>query len=273
MKPGGKIGFFDSGLGGLEIVKSVISQIPQYNYVYVGDTLHTPYGPKPAAEVRGYVQTAMGFLFDQGCEMVILTCNTATAQALSFIQRQFLPQYAPHRTVLGIIVPAAEAAVMATKNNRVGVIATQGSVDARSFGEEIQKLRPQATVFQQAAPELVSLIESGLTHGQEMQMMLRHYLQPLVGANIDTLILGCTHYELIAEPIAEIMGPGVTLIHEGKVVADRLQDYLFRHAELSHRLVSGKERRFCFTSNAGVFGELSKEFYGSPIVAEEVTIQ
>lgn len=273
MKPGGKIGLFDSGLGGLGIAKSVIAQLPQYDYVYLGDTLHKPYGPKPAAEVRGYTQTAMGFLFDQGCEIVIIVCNTAAAQALGFIQRQFLPQYAPHRTVLGVIVPAAEAAVMATKNNRIGVIATQGSVDARSFGEEIQKLRPQATVYQQAAPELVSLIESGLQHGQEMQMMLRHYVQPLVGAGIDTLILGCTHYELVADQIAGILGPNVTIIHQGQTVADRLQDYLFRHAELSHKLVVGQERRFCYTSNADVFAALSRQFYGSPITAEEVTIK
>ena len=273
MKPGGKIGFFDSGLGGLGIMKSVVAQLPQYDYVYLGDTLHRPYGPKPAAEVRGYVQAAMGYLFDQGCEMVIVSCNTAAAQALSFVQRQFLPQYAPHRTVLGIIVPAAEAAVMATKTNRIGVIATQGTVDARSFGEEIQKLRPQATVYQQAAPELVSLIESGLHHGREMQMMLRHYLQALRDTGVDTLVLGCTHYELIADQIAGVMGPGVTIIHEGPVVADRLQDYLFRHPELSHKLITGKERRFLYTSNAAVFAGLGREFYGSPIAAEEVTIK
>jgi glutamate racemase len=273
MKPGGKIGFFDSGLGGLEILKVVAAQLPQYNYVYLGDTLHKPYGPKAAAEVRGYTQSAMGFLFDQGCEIVIICCNTAAAQALSFIQRQFLPQYAPHRTVLGVIVPAAEAAVMATKNNRIGVLATQGAVDARSFGEEIQKLRPEAAVYQQAAPELVSLIEAGLHHGQEMSMMLRHYLQSLQASGIDTLILGCTHYERIAEQVGQIMGPAVTLIHEGQIVADRLQDYLFRHSELSHKLITGGERRFCYTSNADVFSGLSREFYGSPITAEEVTLR
>jgi glutamate racemase len=273
MKPSGKIGFFDSGLGGLGILKAVEAALPQYDYVYVGDTLHKPYGPKPGAEIRGYTQAAMSFLFDQGCEIVILSCNTAAAQALSFVQRQFLPTYAPHRTVLGIIVPAAEAAVMATKNNRIGVLATQGAVETRAFAEEIQKLRPEATVYQQAAPELVSLIESGLHHGQEMKMMLRHYLQSLTAAGIDTLILGCTHYELISDQIAEIMGPGITLIHEGPIVAERLQDYLFRHSELSHRLVQGGERRICFTSNASVFSGLSQSFYGSPVTAEEVTLK
>lgn len=273
MKPGGKIGFFDSGLGGLGIVKAVVRQLPQYDYIYLGDTLHKPYGSKPAAEVRGYTQQAMGFLFDQGCEIVIISCNTATAQALSFIQRQFLPHYAPHRAVLGIIIPAAEAAITATKNNRIGVLATQGTVDARSFGEEIQKLRPQATVYQQAAPELVSFIESGLHHSQEMTMMLRRYLQALQGADIDTLVLGCTHYELLADQISHIMGPAVTLIHEDQVVANRLQDYLSRHAELSHRLMTDSERRFCYTSHAEAFAGLSREFYGSSITAEEVTMK
>jgi glutamate racemase len=273
MKPGGRIGFFDSGLGGLEIVKRVVQQLPQYNYVYLGDTLHKPYGSKPASAVRGYTQSAMSFLFDQGCEIVIVSCNTVAAQALSFIQRQFLPTYAPHRTVLGVIIPAVEAAIMATKNNRIGIIATQGTVEARAFAEEVQKLRPEATVYQQAAPELVSLIESGLHHGREMSMMLRHYLQALAGSGIDTLILGCTHYELIADQISDILGPQVTIIHEGPVVADRLQDYLFRHAELSHRLLMSEEQRFYFTSNADVFAGLGREFYGSPITAEEVTLK
>jgi glutamate racemase len=273
MKPGGKIGFFDSGLGGLGILKAVVAQLPQYNYVYLGDTIHKPYGSKPAAEIRGHVQGGVSFLFDQGCEIVIIACNTASAQALSFIQRQFLPAYAPHRTVLGIIVPAAEAAIMATKNNRIGVIGTQGTVEARSFAEELQKLRPEATVYQQAAPELVMLIEAGLSHGQEMKMMLRHYLKSLIEVGVDTLILGCTHYELIAPQIAEIVGPQVTLIHEGPVVAERTQDYLFRHAELSHKLVSGGERKIFFTSNATVFSGLAQDFYGSPVSAEEVTIK
>jgi glutamate racemase len=273
MKPGGKIGFFDSGLGGLCIVRAVAAQLPQYNYVYLGDTAHKPYGSKPAAEVRGYVQSGMSFLFDQGCELVVIACDTATAQALSFVQRQFLPAYAPHRTVLGIIVPTAEAAVMITKNNRIGVLATQGTVDARSFAEELQKLRPEATIYQQAAPELVSLIESGLSQGKEMKMVLRHYLKPLAGAGIDTLALGCTHYELIAPQIAEVLGPQIALVHEGQVVAERMQDYLFRHAELSHKLVQGGERKFFFTSNAAVFSGLSREFFGSPVQAEEVTIK
>lgn len=272
MKPGGKIGFFDSGLGGLSIMRRVVDQLPQYNYVYLGDTAHKPYGPKPAAEIRGYAKAGIGFLFDQGCELVIVCCNTAAAQALSFIQRQFLPQSAPNHHVLGVIVPAAEAAVMATKNNRIGVIATQGTVDARAFGEEIQKIRPEATVYQQAAPELVSLIEAGLHRGAEMQMMLRHYLQALQASSIDTLVLGCSHYELIADQIANVMAPQVTLVHEGPVVADRTQDYLYRHPDLSHKLITGGERRFCYTSNADVFAGLSQEFFGSPISAEEVTL-
>jgi glutamate racemase len=273
MKPGGSIGFFDSGLGGLGIMREVMQRLPQYNYVYLGDTAHKPYGPKPSSEVRGYAQSGVSFLFDQGCDLVVVACNTATAQALRFIQQQFLPKYAPHRRVLGVIVPAAEAAVMATKNNLIGVLATQGTVEAGSFAEELHKLRPEATVYQQAAPELVSFIESGLHHGQEMRMMLRHYLQSMTQTGADTLVLGCTHYELIADSIADILGPGVTLIHQAPVVAERLQDYLFRHADLSHKLVSGGARRFCFTSNAPVFSGLSQEFFGSPITAEEVTLK
>lgn len=272
MKPGGKIGFFDSGIGGFTIMRAVSQQLPQYNYVYLGDTAHKPYGTKAAADVRGYVQQGVSFLFDQGCELVVVVCNTAAAQSLRFIQQQFLPAFAPHRHVLGVIVPAAEAAVMATRNNRIGVIATQGAVEAHSFAEEVQKLRPEAAVYQQEAPELVTMIESGLHHSQEMTMMLRHYLRPLVAAGVDTLILGCNHYERIAPQIAQVVGGGVTLINQGAVVAERLQDYLFRHADLSHKLVQGGERRIFFTSNADVFAGLSQEFYGGPVTAEEVKL-
>ncbi|HKX24206.1 MAG TPA: glutamate racemase [Candidatus Saccharimonadales bacterium] len=272
MKPGGKIGFFDSGLGGLSVMRAVAAQLPQYNYVYLGDTANKPYGNKPASEVRGHVQQGVSFLFDQGCELVIVVCNTATAQALRFIQQQFLPKFAPHRNVLGIIVPAAEAAVMATRTNRIGVIGTQGAIETGAFADEIQKLRPEAAVYQQAAPELVPMIESGLHHGKEIGMVIRHYLQSVMAAGIDTLILGCTHYERIAPQIAEVVGPGITLINPGPIVAERTQDYLFRHADLSHKLVQGGERRFYFTSNAPVFAGLGQEFYGQPITAEEAKI-
>ena len=273
MKPGGKIGFFDSGLGGLIIARDVMNQLPAYSYLYLGDTAHKPYGSQPAADIRGLVQQGVSYLFDQGCELVVVTCNTAAAQALSFIQRQFLPTYAPHRHVLGVILPAAQAAVMSTKNNRIGVLATQATVETHVFAEEIQNLRPQVAVYQQSAPELIPLIESGLYHGREMAMVLRHYLRSLQGAGVDTLVLGCGQYELIAPQIAEIMGSGVTLIHEGPPTANTVQDYLFRNPDLSHRLVQGSERKFCFTGNAAVFAGLSQEFYGAPITAEEVTLK
>ena len=272
MKPGGKVGFFDSGLGGLLIMRAVASQLPQYNYVYLGDTAHKPYGSKPPSDIRGYVQQGVSFLFDQGCELVVLACNTASAQALGFMQHQFLPTYAPHRHVLGVIVPAAEAAVMATTSNRIGILATQGTVEAHAFAEEIQALKPEATVLQQAAPELVTMIESGLHQSQEMAMFLRHYLQPLMAANIDTLVLGCTHYELVAPQIAQIVGPAVTLIQESKVVPDRVQDYLFRHSDLSHKLTQSSERTFFYTSNAAVFAGLSTGFYGESISAAEAKL-
>lgn len=272
MKPSGRIGLFDSGVGGLTIFRDIIARLPQYDYVYVGDTLHKPYGSKPASEIRGYIQNAMPYFFDQGCEIIIITCNTATAQALRFIQQQYLPKYAPHRYALGVIVPAAEAAVMTTKTNAIGVLATQGTIDTQVFATEIQKLRPQTTVYEQAAPELVSLIEAGLHRSEEMKMMLRHYLQSLKQTNVDTLILGCTHYELIPDLISEVLGPKVTLIHQGPVVAERLQDYLFRHPELSHKLVQGGERRIVFTSHAQAFSLMSKEFFGAPVNAEDVTL-
>ena len=272
-KERGKIGFFDSGTAGLIVMQAVVAQLPQYQYVYFGDTAHVPYGPKAPSDVRNYAQRGVSYLFDQGCELVVVTCNTAAAQALRFIQQQFLPKYAPHRRVLGVIVPAAERAAMSTANNRIGVIATQGSVGAMAFPNEIQKLRPEATVYQQPAPELVPLIESGLHHTNEMRMVLRHYLQPLLDAGIDTLILGCTHYSLITDEIAQIVGPDIALIHEPPLVAERLQDYLFRHGDLAHQLVPGSSQRIIYSANAEVYSGLSRQFYGSPVVAEQVTLK
>jgi glutamate racemase len=272
-KERGKIGFFDSGYAGLGTMRAVQQQLPQYSYVYLGDTAHLPFASKPAADIRIYTQKGVSYLFDQGCEIVIITCNTAAAQSLRFLQRQFLPKFAPHRHVLGTIVPAVERAVMATQNNKIGVLATKGVVDAMAFPAEIQKLRPGAAIYQQAAPELVPLIESGLHHTKEMSMVLRHYLQPLTTAGIDTLILGCTHYEVIADEIAEIMGSNVVLMQEPPAVAERLQDYLFRHADLSHQLALGSSQRIMFTAHAEVYSGLSREFYGSPVMAEQVTLK
>jgi len=268
----GKIGFFDSGYAGLGMMRQVQQQLPQYQYVYLGDTAHLPFGPKPAADIRAFTQKGISYLFDQGCEVVLITCNTAAAQSLRFVQQQFLPKFAPHRHVLGTIVPAAEQAVMTTRNNKIGVLATKGAVDAMAFSSEIQKLRPEASVYQQAAPELVSLIESGLYHTTEMKMVLRHYLQPLVDASIDTLILGCTHYERIADEITKVIGGDIALIHEPPAVAERLQDYLFRHADLAHQLTPGSSRRILFTANAEVYSGLARDFYGVPIVAEQVSL-
>lgn len=269
----GKIGFFDSGTAGLTVMQAVVAGLPQYQYVYFGDTAHAPYGPKAPSDVRTFTQQGVSYLFDQGCELVVVTCNTAAAQALRFIQQQFLPKYAPHRHVLGVITPAAERAAMVTTNNRIGVIATRGSVDAMAFSNEIQKIRPEATVYQQAAPELVSMIESGLHHTDEMRMILRHYLQPLLNVGIDTLILGCTHYTLAQDEIARIVGPGVTLVHEPPLVAERLQDYLFRHGDLAHQLLPGSSQRILYSANADVYSGLSRQFYGSPVVAEQVTLK
>lgn len=272
--PAGKIGFFDSGLGGLGILRHVADRLPQFDYVYLGDTAHKPYGPRPPAEVRGYVQQAVSYLFDQGCELVIIASNTASSQALRFIQQQFLPKYAPNRKVLGIIVPAAEMAATATKNNRIGVLGAQGTVDSRSFAEEIQKLRPEATVYQQAAPELVSLIEAGLHQGREMHMMIHYYLRQLIDAGIDTLIPGCTQYALVHDQITEVAGPSIIVVSEGLAVAEKLQEYLARHSDLSSRLQQGAgSKRILFTANVGVFAGLAQQFYGSPVTAEQVILE
>lgn len=274
MKPTGKIGLYDSGLGRLNILRHIADRLPQFSYIYLGDTAHKSSMPKEPADVRSNTQQAVSYLFDQGCELVVIASNVSSSLALRFIQQHFLPKFTTERKVLGVIVPAVEAAVAATKSNRIGVIGAQSTVESGAFALEIQKLRPEVTVYQQAAPELVPMIESGIHNTPEAHVVLRHYLAQLVAANVDTLVLGCTQYALIYDQVVEVMGPAVAVVQEGPVVAESLQAYLSRHSDLMQRLRQGeRERRIIFTANADVFAGLAQQFYGSVLQAEQVELQ
>ncbi|MGH7196596.1 MAG: glutamate racemase [Candidatus Saccharimonadales bacterium] len=267
----GKIGFFDSGFGGLAIMRDVVKKLPQYNYIYLGDTARGPYGPLNRLDVRRYAEQAVEFLFEQGCELIILACNTATCQALRFIQQERLPQIDPAKRVLGVIVPAAEVAVELTKNQRVGVMATDGTVESGSFVEELQKLRSDITVVQQACPGLVPLIEAGEHHSPMLRAALYEYINPLKSAGIDTLILGCTHYGLIADDIAEAAGNDIQILSEGPIVAEKLADYLGRHPEIEARLAKTSGRTF-FSTRIDDFNRHASEFYGSSVRASYIEL-
>lgn len=267
----GKIGIFDSGYGGLSIMRDVVRVLSDYDYVYLGDSARTPYGPKTADEVKIYTCEAVDFLSDQGCELIILACNTASAQTLRWIQQQHLPAHHPDKKVLGVLIPAAEAAVEMTKNNRVGVMATAGTVQAGSFVDELQKLRPNIKVFQQACPKLVELVEAGEVHDETLRRAIVEYSAPLIAQKVDTIILGCTHYELIQPAIAEVLPADIQLVAEGFVVASKLADYLSRHPEIASKLTTTQQQLFYTTGDVTNFTALGSYFYGEPLVATKIT--
>ncbi|HEX4662403.1 MAG TPA: glutamate racemase [Candidatus Saccharimonadales bacterium] len=269
----GKIGIFDSGYGGLSIMRDVVRSLPQYDYIYLGDSARTPYGPKTTEEVRQYTVQAVDFLFTAGCELIILACNTASAQALRYIQQQHLPLVWPNKRILGVLIPAAETAAEITENNRIGIMATIGTVQAGSFVDEIKKLKNEVKIFQQACPKLVELVEAGEVHDQPLVDAITEYVTPLLHQNVDTIILGCTHYELIQPTITELVPKTINIVAEGAVVADKLVDYLHRHPEIEQKLTQTKDRSFYTTGDIDTFIRLGSYFYDQLLTAEKIELQ
>ncbi len=261
----GLIGVFDSGFGGLDILRSIAAKLPQYHYVYLGDTQRAPYGARTQEAIYKFTEQAVDFLFSKGCELIILACNTASAEALRKIQQEYLPNHYPGRRVLGVIIPAVEATVGQTKNNRLGVMATEGTVNSGAFVKEILKRLPNANVFQAACPLLVPIVEAGEDSPEIVLPVLQKYLKPLLKENIDTLILGCTHYGLLENQIKSITGAKVNLVVEGEVVAEKLADYLKRHSDIEQKLILTGEIELFTTDLTDKFQLLGGKFFGQPI--------
>ena len=258
-----KIGVFDSGLGGLLITHGLIQSLPEYDYLYLGDTARVPYGNRSQKVIYEFTRQAIDYLFHHGCSLVIVACNTASAEALRQIQQEYLPAQYPDRKVLGVVVPAVEAAIAATKNYRIGVLATRSTVASDAFEREILKRSPESTVTQIAAPLLVPLVEnSGIKWANPI---LSDYLAPLTRSRIDTLVLGCTHYPYLKRQIAAIMGPQVNLICQNEIVPPSLADYLARHPEVSRKLSQSSRYSFQVTDlTPDVYG-LAAELFGEGI--------
>jgi len=230
-----KIGIFDSGLGGLIILKEIIKKLPQYDYVYLGDNARTPYGNRSQEVIYKFTEQAVDFLFKKNCQLIIIACNTASAEALRKIQQQWLPKNYPERRVLGVIRPVVEKAAQVSKF-KVGVIGTKGTINSQAYIKELTKLNPELEVIQQATPLLVPIIEEGWYKTDINKKVLRKYLRPLKLAKVDTLILGCTHYPILFKEIKGIMGKRTQVLNSGKIVADSLADYLQRHSEIEEKL-------------------------------------
>ena len=264
------IGFFDSGFGGLHVLRGITARLPKYDYIYLGDSARAPYGPRSSEEVYTYTKQGVEFLFDRGAELVVLACNTASSEALRKIQHEYLRE-ASSKKVLGVLIPFAEAAAARTKNKRVGVMATEGTVRSGSFPREITKVDGGITVFQQACPLLVPLVEAGKQDSKEADALIRDYTTPLLKENIDTLVLGCTHYGILEEKIRVCVGDDIHIVSERDVVPESLAAYLKRHTELEVREKNGSVRLYC-TGEKEHFEKLGSVFFGKEIQAEQVTL-
>jgi len=271
----GPIGVFDSGYGGLTVLRSIVDEMPAYSYLYLGDNARSPYGTRSFQTVYEYTLEAVQWLFKKGCPLVILACNTASAKALRSIQQQDLPKLAPQNRVLGVIRPTTEILGHYSKNKAVGILATKGTVQSESYPIELKKFFPEVKVYQHACPMWVPLIENGEHLNEGADFFIKKDLNALLhqSAEIDTILLACTHYPLLADRIKMFLPPQVQLITQGSIVADRLKDYLSRHPEMEQRLEKNGDRMF-FTSDEPLeFNRQASRFFKQPVESEQITLQ
>lgn len=272
MKNNKFIGVFDSGFGGLTIMREIINQLPKYNYIYFGDSARAPYGNRAQSEIYKFSSQAVDFLFSKNCELIIFACNTASAEALRKIQQEYLPKKYPNKRVLGVIIPACEVAVKMTKNNNIGVMATNSTVASKTFTKEIKKLNKNINIIEVACPELVPIIESGEHKKEKVDIFLRKYLKQLIEKDIDILILGCTHYEVLKDKIKKLVPRTIQVLSESVIVAHKLKDYLARHPEIEEKLGKQSNIAFYTTDLTNRFKRLGSEFFGSDIAVKVAKI-
>lgn len=259
------IGVFDSGLGGLTVLKHFLKHLPEYDYLYLGDNARVPYGNKSQELIYKYSQEAVDFLFSQGAEIIIFACNSASSQALRKIQQEYLPEKYPEKKVLGVIRPLAEEVARNEKIKKVGVIGTRATIDSHIYKEEIKTLNPKLEVIEKATPLLVPLIEENYSHKPEARRILKNYLRELKMKQVDALILACTHYPYMLETIREIMPKRCLVSDPGEVVALSLKDYLSRHKDIKLKTPK-KPKRLVFTTDDGKrLKQVGERFLGETI--------
>jgi glutamate racemase len=273
------IGIFDSGFGGLSILKEIVKVLPQYNYIYLGDTARAPYGSRSQEIIYEFTCEGIEFLFQNGCDLVILACNTASSEALRKIQQEFLSKKYPNlppgqasKKVLGVIIPGAEIATLKTQNKKIGVLATEATVSSGAFKREIQKLDSKIKVYEVPAPMLVPLIEAGEDKSESAKMLVEQYVKEVCSHGIDTLILGCTHYGILESQIKKYT-KGVNVLSEGKIVARKLKEYLVKHDEVEKNLSKKKNIKFYTTDSEEKFNILGGRFFGAKINSKKVDLK
>lgn len=268
------IGVFDSGYGGLSILKSMLEKLPAFDYLYLGDNARAPYGTRSYETVYRYTLEAVEWLFKQDCSLVILACNTASARALRTIQQIDLPKINPTARVLGVIRPTTESIGYFTKSRHIGILATLGTVNSDSYPIEINKFFPDIVVHQQACPLLVPLIENDEYRNEGADYFIKKYVHQLLekSSKIDTILLACTHYPLLIDKIQEIAGSHIKIIAQGSIVAKQLEDYLVRHSEIEMRLSKNFQRYYFTTDTAQSFNNNAFTFLGETVFAQQVQI-
>lgn len=271
---GGPIGIFDSGYGGLTILRQIRQFMPAYDYLYLGDNARAPYGPHSFDVVYRYTLEAVEALFARGCRLVILACNTASAKALKTIQERDLGRIDPSRRVLGVIRPTVEAIGPLTRTRHVGLLATAGTVNSGSYTMEIQKLFPDIQVTGMACPMWVPLVENYEFDSPGADYFVRKRIEGIMRLDpqIDTLILGCTHYPLLMEKILKYAPPGVRIVPQGEYVAASLRDYLRHHPEIDARLTKGGGCRYLTTESSEKFKESATLFMHEAVEVEQIEL-
>jgi glutamate racemase len=270
----GPIGVFDSGYGGLTILKEIRQSLPQYDYIYLGDNARAPYGSRSFHLVYEFTLQACKKLFDMGCNLIILACNTASAKALRTIQQTYLPSNCPDKRVLGVIRPTVEVLPEYTKTGHIGLLATNGTVNSHSYAMEIEKLYPQMQVTEQACPLLVPLIENRELNNVGTDYFIRKYVDSLLenDREIDTIILGCTHYPLLLHRIKEIVPAGINILSQGETVGMSLTDYLNRHTDMAEACLKNGACQYFTTEDSDKFDESASLFLGYEVKSQHINL-
>lgn len=269
------IGIFDSGYGGLTIMKEIINELPQYDYLYLGDNARSPYGSRSFETVYKYTLQAVKWFFEHDCHLVILACNTASAKALRSIQQINLPVLAPERRVLGIIRPLSEAVGNYTKTNHIGILGTSGTVNSNSYPIEVNKFFPHVKVNQEACPIWVPLIESGEYDSPGADYFVKKHIDAILFSDplIDTLVLGCTHYPLLIHKIKKYTPDHVQIISQGPIVAKSLANYLLRHPEIEQTCTKNATREYYTTESPANFDPLAQAFCNQSIQSKKTSLE
>jgi len=263
----GPIGIFDSGYGGLTVMKEIVRALPAYDYCYLGDNARAPYGNRSFDTVYEYTLQAVNWFFSKHCPLVILACNTASAKALRTIQQNDLPRIAPENRVLGVIRPTSEVIGDMSRSKKVGILATRGTVQSESYKLEIEKFFPAVSVTQEACPMWVPLVENNEHLGPGADYFIRKNLDALMSRTpgIDTLLLACTHYPLLMPKLTAYLPKDVRIVAQGAIVADSLATYLGKHPEIESRCTKGGSRTFFTTDSTTDFDRQASVFYGEEV--------